>query len=121
MNGSAIRGRSRACGRRRPGFSVETDTRTTSKPEAALQERTEARALRCFGHRKSSRPSALLQGSRACGRSARPVLDRGHAAQSLRQPAQQQNGRATCRERVCQYVEITVVGGYLKKQKKTKY
>src|SRR3546814_15929236 len=89
MNGSAIRGRIRAWGRRRPGFSVETDTRTTSKPEAALQERTEARALRCFGHRNSSRPSALLQGRRACERSARKVLDRGHAAQSPRQPAQQ--------------------------------
>src|SRR3546814_809276 len=36
INGSAIRGRIRACGRRRPGFAVETDTRTTSKPEAAL-------------------------------------------------------------------------------------
>src|SRR3546814_2304451 len=33
INGSAIRGRIRACGRRRPGFAVETDTRTTSKPE----------------------------------------------------------------------------------------
>src|SRR3546814_11307340 len=29
-------------------------------------------------------------------------------------------GRASCRERVCQYVEILVVGGSLKKKKKQK-
>src|SRR3546814_16434105 len=28
------------------------------------------------------------------------------------------NGRASCRERVCQYVETSVVGGALKKNKK---
>src|SRR3546814_6409352 len=45
INGSAIRSRIRACGRRRPGFAVETHTRNTSTPEAAPYERNQARAF----------------------------------------------------------------------------
>src|SRR3546814_12534464 len=38
----------------------------------------------------------------------------------LARRGQGQSGRASCRERVCQYVEISVVDGTLKKKKNTR-
>src|SRR3546814_14407170 len=52
-------------------------------------------------------------------RAARADLDRQqheHGRQDRRGPAIEQIGRASCRERVCQYVSISVVAVFLQKK-----
>src|SRR3546814_11027679 len=51
------------------------------------------------------------------GAVALAVIDRAQMRATFQHLAADQNGRATCRERVCQYESISLVGGSIKTKK----
>src|SRR3546814_17448721 len=92
----------------------------------AVLKRIEARGAHETAHRVKARMGQVFRYAIAHGTATRdpsadlrgalaPVVSRSHAA--VTDPAQvaDQTGRASCRERVCQSVEISVVAVSLKK------
>src|SRR3546814_14258092 len=96
----------------------------TSAPMLNLAPRptSERRAARLFRHACDPTPGATCRPS---GRNKGGGVRRRRAPEDIRpeglQVAPGQIGRASCRERVCQYVEISVVAVSLKKKKQYIY
>src|SRR3546814_19555379 len=108
---------------RRPPRSTRTDTLF---PYTTLfrSQRDEAAILRAIGIDQRIRDLRACRCGNALHAFDGCLRDRAlHQPHARRQPRdvddRGENGRASCRERVCQYVVIAVVAGYLKKTIKT--